>query len=288
MATRKIYERAIYGRNSQMQRKVYQRNNNVLPVDAGDYKLKTITLVEGGQDFSASDIVSVVFANQTTTAGTLSIDSVDANGSATAVSIATNGEYKRNLGGNVTINKGINGILAVTSMESYEIDTLTLQTAGSGYAVDDEIELVVGEGQQLSSTKLKVATIDADGGILTTTTEQSGIYLADVSGTLEVTGGTGTGAEFTIAVDATGTHVLTGASVNAAGTGYEADAIFDINPDSITTTAGKVKIESVDSNGAIEAVSVNSVGEYSDDASGNYPITTGSGLIVKVEMELIA
>jgi len=34
--TRKIYEKAIYGRDKQLDRKVYQRANNVLPVNDKD------------------------------------------------------------------------------------------------------------------------------------------------------------------------------------------------------------------------------------------------------------
>ena len=59
---RKIYERAIYFREQQTTRKVYQRVNNVLPIEAGDasefslreYALSDVNVSAAGEGYADS------------------------------------------------------------------------------------------------------------------------------------------------------------------------------------------------------------------------------------------
>lgn len=123
VSTRKIYEKAIYSREKQMDRKVYQRANNVLPTTepepeptAKTYKLKTVVIKTAGEDYPNTLNLTV----DGTTDGVIALEATD--GALTSASITTAGVFAEDISGdiNVTDEAGKDGVVTVTCEEITE------------------------------------------------------------------------------------------------------------------------------------------------------------------------
>lgn len=285
--SRKIYEKAIYGRDKQMQRKVYQRTNNVLPTDAGDYEITSFAVVDGGSLFRTGKVLSLPIANRTTTAGTITVSTIDEDGAILTGALTTAGTYTRDMSGTeIELNKGINGKISVVSSLIYGIDSATIHVAGTGYTAGDVLTVNV-EGKTITAGTITVSTVDETGVITAITVTTAGEYTSDISGNILVTGGTGEDASIAIVAESLAIYKITDATINTAGTGFEANDAFDIEVADATTSAGTITVSTVGSNGEITAITVSDDGEYDADISDDYDISTGSGAIVSVEMSLI-
>ena len=114
---RKIYEKAIYSRESQMTRKVYERANNVLPVyEPSTYKIKTVTVKTAGTGYD--DSFTMTFEGDTDAVVTLTAT----DGAITAATITTAGVLASDISGDieVTSGNGSDGVITIACEEISE------------------------------------------------------------------------------------------------------------------------------------------------------------------------
>ena len=78
--------------------------------------------------------------------------------------------------------------------ENYTASSITVDVKGSGYAVDDELEIALDP----TPATVKVKTIDNEGKIETIEVVNAGESKDNVSGVIAATGGAGTGAKFKV------------------------------------------------------------------------------------------
>lgn len=78
--------------------------------------------------------------------------------------------------------------------ENYTASSITVDVKGSGYAVDDELEIALDP----TPAVVKVKTIDSEGKIETIEVVNAGESEDNVSGVIAATGGAGTGAKFKV------------------------------------------------------------------------------------------
>lgn len=107
--------------------------------------------------------------------------------------------------------------LTTTSVTTYKAtDPLVIATAGTGYAVDDEVTYTVGT----SVLTAVVTSVDTNGEVLTIGMVSCDQFAADFAGTIAMVGGTGTGLTLTVTTEATTTYTVSGATIDTAGSGY--------------------------------------------------------------------
>lgn len=103
---RKIYDRTIYhSRLNQLERKVYDRTNNVLPYEpvppaAISYEVTNVAVTTPGTGYEANDVLSIPGSGSDTQA-TVTVQSVDEGGVITEVVVTTPGSYSENLSGEI-------------------------------------------------------------------------------------------------------------------------------------------------------------------------------------------
>lgn len=115
--TRKIYENAIYTRAKQMDRKVYQRANNVLPVtEPAKYKITSVEVKTAGTGYDDSFNLTIEGETNAVIALTAS------EGALSAGTITTAGVFASDISGdvNVTSGNGSDGVITVTCSEISE------------------------------------------------------------------------------------------------------------------------------------------------------------------------
>lgn len=106
---RKIYERAIYFRLQQTTRKVYQRVNNVLPIEAGDagefslreYVLTDVNVAAAGEGYA--DNFEVIVDGGLSDA-VIAVTTED--GKIVSTEIVSGGSYASDLSGEVEVEDG--------------------------------------------------------------------------------------------------------------------------------------------------------------------------------------
>lgn len=115
---------------------------------------------------------------------------------------------------------------------TYTPKAVTLNSAGTGYAVNDTIILN-------NTGTITVTKVDASGGISTFTSDLStNPVLSDMAGTGIIgSGGTGSGASFDITSNTLDSYKVSGVNVNNGGTGYHVGDSFTINGATVTVTA---------------------------------------------------
>lgn len=96
----------------------------------------------------------------------------------------------------------------------------TFAAAGSGYAANDVLTLT--GGTSTTSTQVTVDTVDGSGHILTAHISRVGSYTVLPTGPVAVTGGTGTGATFTMLWG------LLSITVGAGGSNYDSTSVLSI------------------------------------------------------------
>ena len=99
---RAIYQKAIYHRTKQMDRAVYRRANNVLPITEGSYGVSNVALGNGGTGYHIDDVLTIT-GNEGDTEATITVTNVSAT--------------------------------------TYTLDTVTITDGGAGYAVDDTFDV---------------------------------------------------------------------------------------------------------------------------------------------------
>lgn len=98
-----------------------------------------------------------------------------------------------------------NNVLPVYVEDYYEVSTVAVKEAGTGYKVDDVLSIPGAEGDTAATVKVTAIdtpeTGDPVGNIVTVTLVSAGTYDEDLSGDIAVVGGegvTGTGAKLTV------------------------------------------------------------------------------------------
>jgi hypothetical protein len=90
---------------------------------------------------------------------------------------------------------GFSGNLQFKHTDSvYTVNSATIKSAGSNYSGNDILTVVGGDPTR--PTTLRVVTTNLSGGVTGVTIEDEGFYYERLTGTITVTGGGGTGAEF--------------------------------------------------------------------------------------------
>ena len=122
--TRAIYNKAIFHRAQQMDRKVYQRARNVLPVDPEPtvkYEVASAT-ASGTMSGYLSDETITILGAEGDTAAVLTITAED--GAITALTVTTAGEYSEDISGEISTysysGSGEGAVITVVASEISE------------------------------------------------------------------------------------------------------------------------------------------------------------------------
>lgn len=197
---RAIYQKAIYRRPNQLTRAVYQRKNNVIPVEGSTYIISSVTLLSGGKEYAVSDELTVeggiddVPGIITVKSVTPTVYQVTAATPAGTMADYVSGETITILGGEgdtpavltITAEDGVITALEVTEAGSYaedisgEISTYTYEGSGTG------LELTV------------TAAITDNSGSIESFDYTNGSYTSDLSGEFSLLSATGSGASFNV------------------------------------------------------------------------------------------
>lgn len=120
---------------------------------------------------------------------------------------------------------------AVLSVDTVAVKSAALSNGGAGYTVGNQLSLV--GGTQTVIAQVTVASVDANGAILSVSLSQQGNYTVIPTGpNVSVTGGTGTGGTFVL------TWKILTVTVVSGGNGYDSDAIVFTTVSTGTNIAG--------------------------------------------------
>lgn len=229
-------------------------------------------IVSGGGGYLATDVLTLV-GGTSTTAGTLTVDTVTDDGVAT-VSITEAGTYTAKPGNDVAVTGG-GGTLADFTLvwdEKLTDTTLAVAAGGTGYSVDDVLTLVGG-----TSTTTATAKVTAESGGVVTAVEvvEPGDYTVVPGDPVATTGGAG---DCTLtAATAWRYFVKTVSSVATAGGGYQ-------DADEVTLVGGTqseacIITVTTTVNGVITVAVVKAAtdGKYSVVPSNPVSVTGGGG-----------
>lgn len=224
---------------------VYQNTPNTETV----YTPASLKLNLGGSGYKVNDVLTVENAG-TYTVITVS-DAVAAGSILTGTPTLSTTQYTIDNSGNAvtaTGGKGSGATFKITtsSNTTYLPKAVSLNTGGTGYAVNDTITLT-------NVGVLTVTAIGADGVITTYTSALSGTAKStDMAGTKvspQSTSGSGTGATFNITSTATTVYPIQSATLVSAGTGYAVNdnlnigggvATFKVETVSEAVTGGQI------------------------------------------------
>lgn len=181
--------------------------------------------------------------------------------------VATKGQKTLTVTGNYTLDadqgavisqagSGASVLLASNSTTNYAPNTVLIANPGSGYAANDSVT-INGVGVITVNT---VSTGVTGGGVVSGSSKLSSTaYTSDNSGSsVAATGGTGTGATFTVTVDTstTGVYPIKSVAVNNPGSGYVVgdvltvgESLADFTVTNVTTavTGGQILTFSISS-----------------------------------------
>lgn len=150
---------------------------------------------------------------------------------------------------------------------------------GTGYVAGNI--LTVSGGTSVIAAQIEVLTVGGGGEILTARIRNAGLYTATPANDATVTGGAGSGAEFTLTWDTNGwldrravgcPEALASAAVAAGGTGYTVGDILTIDGGTFSRPA-TVRVATAPA-GVVGTVTVEDWGDYTT-APGNPASTTG-------------
>ncbi|MBS0984467.1 hypothetical protein [Gluconobacter cerinus] len=139
----------------------------------------------------------------------------------------------------LTQGSGVTFDITSQSTTTYTPKTVAINASGTGYAVNDIINLN-------NVGTLTVTKVDTSGAISTFTSSLSTEALVSNMAATGVsgTGGSGTGATFDITSNTLNSYAVSGVEVNAQGSGYHVGDVF-------TLTGATVTVTSINSSGAI-------------------------------------
>lgn len=125
--TRAIYNKAIYHREQQMDRKVYQRARNVLPVEPEPtptekkYKVASASATGTMAGYETDETITILGA-EGDTAAVLTITAED--GAITALTVTSAGEYAEDISGEISTytyaGEGTGAVITVVAEEISE------------------------------------------------------------------------------------------------------------------------------------------------------------------------
>lgn len=153
---------------------------------------------------------------------------------------------------------------------------------GTGYVAGNI--LTVSGGTSVIAAQIEVLTVGGGGEILTARIRNAGLYTATPANDATVTGGAGSGAEFTLTWDTNGwldrrsvgcPEALASAAVAAGGTGYTVGDILTIDGGTFSRPA-TVRVATAPS-GVVGTVTVEDWGDYTTAPSNPASTTGGTG-----------
>jgi hypothetical protein len=187
--------------------------------------------------------------------------------------------------GSVSTGNGTQKLADILSEAAIGISLQTIDavgTAGTGYAVGDELTL--SGGTFTIAAVAEVLTVGGSGEVLTVRVRNAGIYQVAPTSDVATTGGTGSGCELTCTFDNNGwtrlraTNVFgaaQSATVDDGGTGYVVGDTLTLSGGT-GHTAARFRVASV-SSGVVTAVTVLDPGSYSAPPSSPVATTGGTG-----------
>jgi hypothetical protein len=162
----------------------------------------------------------------------------------------------------------------------------TVATAGTGYSTDDVLTLVGGTG---TAATITVNSVDTGGEVLTFTVTTAGNYsaLANLVD-LAVTGGSGTGAEFTVTA-----LTINSIVISQSGAGYTSAPTVTTTPSgnaTLTATLSSVKENAITVTGRVVAGSTVALDVIKQTGSRRYLVTDGTnvGVVTLVDSAVSA
>lgn len=200
--TRAIYQKAIYRRPKQLTRAVYQRENNVIPVEGSTFTISSVALSSAGKGYAVNDELTVeggaddVPATITVKSVTPTVYQVTAATPSGTMADYVSGETITILGG-----EGDTPAVLTITAEDGVITALEVTNAGS-YAEDisGEISTYTYEGSGTGLVLTVTAGVTDNSGSIESFDYTNGSYTSDLSGVFTLSSTTGSGASFDIAM----------------------------------------------------------------------------------------
>lgn len=288
---RKIYDRTIYhSRLNQLERKVYDRVNNVLPYEPEppvgvSYEVTNVAVTTPGSNYKVTDVLSIPGSGQDT-ASTVTVTAVNETKAITNVTIENAGESTTdptNTNASVTGGAGTGATLNVVgeALTNYQATNLTVSNGGTGYAQEDVITI----SADVTDITAKVTAVS--GGVVTTLEiTNPGESTTDLTNTgVSTEGGTGTGLTVDLTTTLIPGYKIASATVAEGGSGYEQNDTLTLDLDKVDAT---FIVQSIDTNGSISTVEITTPGSYSENLSGEIEPTggTGTGASLNVTMSI--
>lgn len=159
-----------------------------------------------------------------------------------------------------------------------EIDAIA--AGGSGYVAGDIV--TVDGGTSVIAATIEVLAVDGGGAVTSARIRNAGLYTATPSNDATVTGGSGSGAEFTLTWDTNGwisrratncANAAQSATIGAGGSGYVVNDVLTVSGGTFSEAA-TFRVTGV-SSGAVTSVTVVNQGDYTTAPSNPASTTTG-------------
>lgn len=226
----------------------------------------SITLNNAGENYAVNDTITL------TNIGVVTVLTVGDNGSISTISSKlSNVEQTTDMSGSavsgVTSGSGSNATFTVTSTSGtyYTPSTITINSKGTGYSVNDQLTVKDSSGNIIAT--INVLAVTSAGQISTVSINMSQNYNdTDVSGNnISSTGGKGTGATFNVTTNLFYTYDKI--IINNGGTNYlEGDSLTIGDYGTYVVTG----ISSADGNISISGLPYESVQNFSFNCDVNY------------------
>lgn len=158
-----------------------------------------------------------------------------------------------------------------------------IATGGTGYVAGNI--LTVSGGTSVVAAQIEVLTVGGSGEVLTARIRNAGLYTTTPANDASVTGGSGTGATFTLSWGTNGwtsrratncANALQSAAVAVGGTGYAVNDVLTVSGGTFSSQA-TVRVATVDGGGAVTSVVVVNQGDYTTAPANPASTTGGSG-----------
>lgn len=224
---------------------------------------------DAGTGYAAEDVLTVDGGTAIIEAE-ITVDTVSAGAIAT-VSVTNGGVYTTLPANPVTVTGGTgSGAGFVLTSAATGVGAADVVDDGADYEANDE--LTVSGGTSSEAAVIKVLTVTG-GNITTYEVMTPGVYTAEPSNPVSVTGGAGTGATFNLTFG----DVVTGATLDTfIGLNYEAEDILTVTGGTSSRPC-KVQVDTVNGSGSILTLHVYDAGHYSVAPSNPVSVTGGAG-----------
>lgn len=294
---RAIYQKAIYKRKKQMDRAVYRRANNVLPITEASYGVSNVVLGNSGTGYHIDDVLTITggeedtaatitVTNVTPTTYTLESVTITDGGAGYAVNdtFDVDGDDETDTSGLVTVTEVYT---STTYIPNSDPSSVTITSAGSGFeagfyyaynSLDELVQFNIEVDQDG-----KVTSISPSGGATTT---DLGTITFTSSDFVNYTG-SGTGLEFSMeyVLEHTAGEIKTVAITQG---GEFDDSTFNIVDNSATGSGAVLTglLGVVPGSAGVSEFTF-TAGEYATDLSGTFALdsATGTGATFVVTME---